>query len=84
MGENKAQRTHAIMKRFITKARLVQMAMAIFLLAAVFLAGAQRGYDLGFVDGENTANSWWIDKKSNYYESAKIKQKRIKLKYNEI
>jgi hypothetical protein len=72
------------MKAFITKGRLVKAAVAILLMAAIFLAGAQRGYDLGYVDGENRANNWWIDKKSHYYESTKIKQKRINLKYNEI
>ena len=72
------------MKALITKGRLVKVAMAIFLMAAIFMVGAQRGYDLGFVDGENKANTWWIDKKSNYYESTKIKQKRINLKYNEV
>ena len=72
------------MNVFITKIRLVKAAMAIFIMAAIFLAGAQRGYDLGFVDGENKANRWWIDKKSNYYESTKIKQKRLNLKHNEI
>lgn len=72
------------MKVFITKDRLVKAAMAIFLMVAIFMAGAQRGYDLGFVDGEKKANHWWIDKKSNYYESTKIKQKRINLRYNEI
>lgn len=72
------------MKVFITKRRLVKAAMAIILMAAIFFTGAQRGYDLGFTDGETRTNSWWIDKKSNYYEATKIKQKRISLKYNEI
>lgn len=72
------------MKAFITKGRLIKAAMAIILMTAIFLAGAQRGYDLGYVDGESRANTWWIDKKSNYYESTKIKQKRIDLRYNEV
>jgi hypothetical protein len=72
------------MKMLITKGMLVKAVMAIFLMVAIFMAGAQRGYDLGYVDGENKANTWWIDKKSNYYESTKIKQKRINLKYNEV
>lgn len=72
------------MKVFFSKSRLAKAAMAIFLMVAIFMAGAQRGYDLGFIDGEKKTNSWWIDKKSNYYESAKIKQKRNEMKYNEI
>ena len=72
------------MKVFFSRSRLAKAAMAIFLMVAIFMAGAQRGYDLGFIDGEKKANSWWIDKKSNYYESAKIKQKRSDMKYNEI
>lgn len=68
----------------ITKVRLVKAAVAIVLLVAFFMAGAQRGYDLGFVEGEKKANGWWIDKKSRYYESAEIKKKRINLKYNQI
>jgi hypothetical protein len=53
-------------------------------MVSVFLAGAHRGYDLGYTDGENTANGWWIDKKSRYYESAEVIKKRINLKYNQI
>jgi hypothetical protein len=82
--EIKVQRICSIMKLFITRGRLVKAAMALILMAAIFLAGARRGYDLGFTDGETRTNSWWIDKKSNYYEATKIKQKRISLKYNEI
>lgn len=74
----------SIMTVFFKKGRIAKAAMAIFLMVAIFMAGAQRGYDLGFIDGEKKANSWWIDKKSNYYESTKIKQKRIKMKTNEV
>jgi hypothetical protein len=73
-----------ITKLSITKGRLATATVAIVLLVAVFIAGAQHGYDLGYTDGENKANGWWIDKKSQYYEAAKIKKKRISLKYNQI
>lgn len=72
------------MRSLITKGRLIATAVTILLLISVFLAGAHRGYNLGYTDGENTANGWWIDKKSRYYESAEIKKKRINLKYNQI
>ena len=72
------------MKSFFTKGRLVTAGLLIFLLVTVFFAGAHHGYSLGFVDGENKANGWWIDKKSRYYESAEIRKKRINLKYNQI
>jgi hypothetical protein len=72
------------MRSLITKGRLIATAVTIFLLISVFLAGAHRGYNLGYTDGENRANGWWIDKKSRYYESAEVKKKRINLKYNQI
>jgi hypothetical protein len=68
----------------ITKGRLIAAAIGIILFASVFLAGAHRGYNLGFTDGESRANGWWIDKKSRYYESAEVKKKRINLKFNRI
>lgn len=72
------------MKSLITKSRLLTAAVLLFLLVAVFFAGAHHGYSLGYTDGENRANGWWIDKKSRYYESGEIKKKRISLKYNQI
>lgn len=72
------------MKSLMTKGRLIATAVTIIFLVFVFLAGAHRGYKLGYTDGENTANGWWIDKKSRYYESAEVKKKRINLKYNRI
>lgn len=72
------------MKSLITKGRLITAAVAVLLLASVFLAGAHRGYSLGYTDGENTANGWWIDKKSRYYESAEVRKKRIHQKHNQI
>jgi membrane protein DedA with SNARE-associated domain len=72
------------MKSLITKGRLFAAAVTLILLAAGFLAGAQHGYNLGYLDGENRANGWWIDKKTHYYESAEIKKKRINRKHNHI
>ena len=74
----------SIMRSFITRGRLIAATVTIILLVGVFLAGAHHGYDLGYVDGENRANGWWIDKKTSYYESAEIKKKRINLKHNQI
>ena len=72
------------MLSYITKGRLIAAAVGIILFVSVFLAGAHRGYNLGFTDGENRANGWWIDKKSRYYESAEVKKKRITLNFNRI
>ncbi|WP_155318281.1 hypothetical protein [Desulfosarcina alkanivorans] len=72
------------MRSVITKGKLITAAVAILLLISVFLAGAHRGYNLGYTDGENTANGWWIDKKSRYYESAEVRKKRVQRKYNQI
>ena len=71
------------MRSVITKKRLITAAVTLVIMVSVFLAGAHRGYDLGYTDGENTANGWWIDKKSRYYESAEVIKKRINLKYNQ-
>lgn len=72
------------MRSLITKSRLIAATVAIIFLAAVFLAGARHGYHLGYVDGENKANGWWIDKKARYYESSEIRKKRINRKLNHI
>ncbi len=72
------------MRSFFTTGRLVTTGLIVILLVTVFFAGAHHGYSLGFVDGENKANGWWIDKKSRYYESGEIRKKRINLKYNQI
>ncbi len=72
------------MRAFVTKGRLIAATVTIIILIAVFLTGARHGYDLGYTDGENRANGWWIDKKSHYYESAEVRKKRINLKHNHI
>ena len=56
----------------------------LIMLAAIFLAGAHHGYNLGFVDGENRTNGWWIDKKARYYESGEVRKKRLQRKHNHI
>lgn len=73
-----------IMRSFITKGRLIAATVTLILLVAGFLAGAQHGYNLGYLDGEKRANGWWIDKKTHYYESAEVRKKRINLKHNHI
>ncbi len=72
------------MRSFFTRGRFIATTAVIMLLITVFLVGAHHGYDLGYADGENTANGWWIDKKSRYYESAEIKKKRINLNHNQV
>ena len=72
------------MRSFITKGRLITATVTLILLVAGFLAGAQHGYNLGYLDGENRANGWWIDKKTHYYESAEVTKKRINQKHNHI
>ena len=72
------------MRSFVTKSRIIALVVSMVLFAAVFLAGARHGYQLGYDDGENRANGWWIDKKSRYYESAEIKKKRINMHHNHV
>lgn len=82
--ETMRQRINAIMRSLITKGRLIAATITLILLFAGFLAGAQHGYNLGHVDGENRANGWWIDKKTHYYEAAEVRKKRLHLKHNHI
>lgn len=82
--ENQRQRICTLMISFITKGRLITATVVIILLVTGFLAGAQHGYNLGYREGENRTNGWWIDKKTHYYESAEIRKKRISLKHNHI
>ena len=72
------------MKPLITKDKLIAVTVALIMTAAIFLAGARHGYNLGFSDGENRANGWWIDKKARYYESGEVRKKRIQRKHNHI
>ncbi len=72
------------MRSCFSRGRLIAVTVTIILLAAVFLAGARHGYNLGYGDGEKKANGWWIDKKTHYYESAEVRKKRIDLKHNHI
>ena len=72
------------MRRIFSKGRLIAAALTLVLLTAAFLAGARHGYNLGFVDGENRTNGWWIDKKARYYESGEIRKKRIQRQHNHI
>ena len=81
---NKNQRIGSIMKPLITKGKLIAATIALIMMAAIFLAGARHGYDLGFVDGENRTNGWWIDKKARYYESGEVKKKQLQRKHNHI
>ena len=74
----------AIMKPLITKSRLIAATIALIMLAAIFLAGAHHGYNLGFVDGENRTNGWWIDKKARYYESGEVHKKRIHRRHHHV
>jgi len=72
------------LRSFASINRVITATIVIILLVAVFFVGAHKGYRVGYTDGENSANGWWIDKKSRYYESSEIKKKRINLKYNQI
>jgi len=72
------------MRSFFTKGRVVKTLVLFILLFAFFLAGAHKGYDWGYNQGQERANGWWIDKKSRYYDSTKVRKKRSHLKYNQI
>jgi hypothetical protein len=72
------------MRSLVTKDRLIAAIIGIVFMVVVFLIGARQGYNLGYTDGQNKANGWWIAKKSRYYDSGKIRKKRLALKYNRI
>jgi hypothetical protein len=72
------------MRSWFTKGRLITAAIGIVFMVAVFLLGARQGYNLGYTDGQNKANGWWIAQKSRYFDSGKIRKKRFALKYNRI
>lgn len=72
------------MRSRITKGRLITTVIGIGLVVAVFLLGVRQGYHLGYTDGQNNANGWWIAQKSRYFDSGKIRKKRFSLKYNRI
>ena len=72
------------MRSWTTKRRLITAAIGIVFTVAVFLLGARQGYILGYTDGQNKANGWWIAQKSRYFDAGKIRKKRIVLKYNRM
>jgi uncharacterized ion transporter superfamily protein YfcC len=49
--------------------------LCLFLFIATMVAliyGYRRGYD----HGQKTANKWWIDQQSKYYDPAEVLEKR--------
>ena len=72
------------MRSLFSKGRVIKTLVAFLLLFSFFLAGLYKGYDRGYREGQEKTNGWWIDKKSRYYESAKVLKKRIVLKHNQI
>jgi len=64
--------------------KIIKTVLVLMLLLVFFLAGTHKGYDWGYADGQENANGWWIDKKSRYYESTKVRKKTIRLRHNEI
>ena len=48
----------------------------IILLLAVALAFEFHGFRRGFRQGETVTNSWWIGKKSVYYDTSEVIKKQ--------
>ena len=43
-----------------------------------------HGYRRGYAEGEKLTNTWWIDKKSTYYDIDEVVKKRMENRYNRI
>lgn len=52
------------------------------LMTFIALLFEYHGYSRGFNDGEKTTNSWWIDKKSQYYDTSQVIKKRLNKKHH--
>lgn len=58
--------------------------LLVLLLAAVALAFELHGFYRGYRKGEKVTNSWWIGKKSLYYDTSEIIKKQIAEHHNHI
>jgi ABC-type glycerol-3-phosphate transport system substrate-binding protein len=58
--------------------------LLVLLLAAVALAFELHGFHRGYRKGEKVTNSWWINKKSLYYDTSEIIKKQIAEHHNHI
>lgn len=61
-----------------------KIGLLILLLVAAALAFELHGYYRGYQQGERVTNSWWIDKKSLYYDTSEIVKKQITEHQNHI
>ena len=56
----------------------------LLVLVLVALACEYDGFIRGFNQGEKETNSWWISKKSLYYDTSEVIKKQIKNNHNFI
>ena len=54
------------------------------LLVMATIAGEYHGYLRGYKKGEQVTNTWWIDKKSHYFESSEVIKKGKSKKHHHI
>ena len=54
-----------------------QIILILILLSLVAVVCEYHGFKRGFTEGEKVANSWWIDKKSLYYDSSEVLKKQM-------
>lgn len=64
--------------------KMKKVLLVLVLMILVALVCEYHGYRRGFTDGEKITNSWWIDKKSTYYDISEVVKKRYHKKLDEI
>lgn len=63
---------------------LKKLLLLLALFALVAVCFEYHGFSRGFHQGTRFTNTWWIDKKSTYYETKEVLRKRIDNGHNQI
>jgi hypothetical protein len=58
--------------------------LVLILAFTVAVVCEYHGFNRGFAEGEKSANTWWIEKKSLYYDTSEVVKKQIAKQNNHI
>jgi hypothetical protein len=72
------------MRKGVILKHLIIISLILAALGLTALTGAYHGYRRGYKAGERATNTWWIDKKSVYYDTAEVIKRRIAKHHPEI
>jgi hypothetical protein len=68
----------------ISLGEMKKLLLVLAILLFTVLICEYHGYQRGYADGEKQTNTWWIDKKSTYYDIREVVRKRSENRYDHI